>query len=98
MHFRKCCALVVRELVAHHHHSRTQDITFAHIGAYIDALDNKRKLVQCIYVALCGQKAISDRAIKTVTWWLSHPTTLFNVSFFITVLCIIKKICSISLY
>jgi hypothetical protein len=71
----------VRELVAHHHHSRPTEITLAHIVAFIDALDNKRKLVECIFVALCRQEAKTEKAVKAVTWWLSHPPTLFNVFF-----------------
>jgi len=81
MHFRKLVAHCLNEYVAQEQHTSPQEVLEDHIMGYVNSLDGVYiDLIQCIFYALCGQEASDQSAVKTVGWWLAHPTTLTNVT------------------
>ncbi|KAF0727922.1 Uncharacterized protein FWK35_00026199, partial [Aphis craccivora] len=79
MHFRKLVAHCLNEYVAQEQHTSPQEVLEDHIMGYVNSLDGVYiDLIQCIFYALCGQEASDQSAVKTVGWWLAHPTTLTN--------------------
>jgi hypothetical protein len=80
MHFRKCVALVVREYTACSRKIPVTDVTGDMIVFYIHSLGGYVDLAQCIYVALCGKEANTEKSKLTVVDWLRHPNRITSVS------------------